>query len=173
MNIVDRPSPNKGARPTGVTPDMVIIHGTAGKSDAGDVDWCTRAEAKVSYHYIIGRDGTIYRLVDEDERAWHAGVSEWEGRSNCNDYSIGIGFSNDGEQPFTHAQYVAGGCLLADITRRRKLASSRIVGHCQVSPGRKTDPWLHFWWSKLLGCMWAALEAPPERVVWVDGKRIP
>src|SRR5690606_41510569 len=111
MNIVDRPSPNKGARPTGVTPDMVIIHGTAGKSDAGDVDWCTRAESKVSYHYIIGRDGTIYRLVDEDERAWHAGVSEWSGRWNCDPYSIGIGLRNDGQVALTPAEHVDGGGL--------------------------------------------------------------
>ena len=66
-----------------------------------DLDWMGRAESQVSYHYLIGRDGAVYRLVPEDRRAWHAGASVWEGRANCNDYSIGIGLSNDGRGSYT------------------------------------------------------------------------
>lgn len=175
MTYIDRPSPNHGARPAGVNPDLIIVHGSAGKSDEGDLSWIESSKSQVSYHYLIGRDGRVYRLVDEDRRAWHAGKSAWESRSDCNDYSIGIGLSNDGVEPFTHAQYVACGTLLADIVRRRHIPTSRIVGHYHVSPGRKTDPWYTFHWAKALGCMWAALDAPESTndVMWVDGKRVP
>ncbi|HEX7049110.1 MAG TPA: N-acetylmuramoyl-L-alanine amidase, partial [Longimicrobiales bacterium] len=105
--ILDRPSPNHNARPAGVRPDLIVIHGTAGETDAGDLAWCRDPKSQVSYHYLIGRDGRIYRLVPEERRAWHAGVSGWEGRQGCNDYSIGVGLCNDGREPYTPAQYDA------------------------------------------------------------------
>src|SRR5690606_39685224 len=83
-SIIRRDSPNHGPRPAGVAPSLIVVHGTAGRTDAGDVDWCTQPESQVSYHYIVGRDGTLYALVPEDRRAWHAGRSEWEGRQNVN-----------------------------------------------------------------------------------------
>lgn len=151
MAIIEQPSPNHGPRPFGVRPDLIVIHGTAGRSDMADLDWMGRAESQVSYHYLIGRDGAVYRLVPEDRRAWHAGASVWEGRANCNDYSIGIGLSNDGREPYPAAQIDAAGKLVADLCDRYGIPLRRVVGHCHVSPGRKTDPWLHFEWGRLFG----------------------
>ena len=151
MAIIEQPSPNHGPRPFGVRPDLLVIHGTAGRSDMADLDWMGRAESQVSYHYLIGRDGAVYRLVPEDRRAWHAGASVWEGRANCNDYSIGIGLSNDGREPYPAAQIDAAGALVADLCERHGIPLRRVVGHCHVSPGRKTDPWLHFEWGRLFG----------------------
>lgn len=150
MTVHDSPSPNHGPRPAGTSVDLVVIHGTAG-TDAGDLDWCTRPGAGVSYHYLILRDGTVHRLVAEDRRAWHAGASSWQGRPNCNDYSIGVGLSNRGPgEPYTEAQYRALRELVRDIMRRRPaITRERIVGHADVSPGRKSDPWPHFDWSRL------------------------
>lgn len=149
MTIVDRPSPNQGSRPAGTSPALVVVHGTAG-TDAGDLDWLTRADSQVSYHYLIQRTGQVYRLVNEERRAWHAGKSEWRGRTDCNDYSIGIGFSNLGKsEPYTDAQYEAGGRLLREILGRWTLDFDAVVGHFHVSPGRKTDPWYAFHFGAL------------------------
>lgn len=153
MTYIERPSPNQNARPAGEAPSLIVLHGTAGKSDAGDVSWCQSPQAKVSYHYIVGRDGSVYRLVPDDRRAWHAGKSEWGGRANCNDYSIGIGFSNDGREPFTARQYVAGAQVVADVCARWRIPWHRIVAHYHVSPGRKTDPWYHFEWARLFSAL--------------------
>lgn len=153
MTIRDRMSPNQGPRPAGTRPDLIIIHGTAGRSDSADLDWLSRRESQVSYHYLVGRTGTIYRLVPEDRRAWHAGASIWDGRANCNDYSIGIGLSNDGREPYPAAQIDAAGKLVADLCRRYAIPLSRVVGHCHVAPGRKADPWLHFEWGRLFAAV--------------------
>lgn len=154
MTIIQRPSPNHNPRPKSEAPSLIIIHGTAGTSDEGDVSWCCTPKPKnpnpVSYHYIVGRTGQIYQLVGDKERAWHAGVSTWEGRENCNDYSIGVAFSNDGEEPFTPEQYKAGHALLTMLMTKHGIGWSRVVGHQHVSPGRKTDPWLHFRWTALV-----------------------
>lgn len=148
--IIETGSPNHHSRPPGTVVDLIVIHGTAG-TDAGDLAWCTNPRSGVSYHYLILRDGTVHRLVSELRRAWHAGVSSWEGRSNCNDYSIGIALSNRGPgELYTDAQYTALRTLIADIQERRpEITRDRIVGHHQVSPGRKLDPWDHFDWSQL------------------------
>lgn len=151
MIIVESVSPNEGPRPGGVVPDLIVLHGTAGKSDRADVAWCTNSTAKVSYHYIVGRDGRIYSLVSEDRRAWHAGLSAWKGRANCNDFSIGIGLSNAGNgELYTDGQYKVLGELVADIRARRSIPWKRVVGHYHISPGRKTDPWYTFEWMRIV-----------------------
>ena len=153
---IDVPSPNANARPAGVGPELIVLHGTAGRTDAGDVAWCTDPAANVSYHYLVGRTGLIYRLVPNERRAGHAGVSEWRGRSDVNDFSIGIGICNAGAgEPYRAEQYEATGELVAALTEAYDLDYGEVVGHCHVSPGRKTDPWLHFHW----GAMFARAEA--------------
>lgn len=149
LHIIESGSPNHHARPAGTVVDLLVIHGTAG-TDAGDLAWCTDPRSGVSYHYLILRDGTVHRLVDERRRAWHAGASQWQGRANCNDYSIGIGLSSRGpDEGFTGAQYDALIALTRDIQARRpEITPERIVGHADVSPGRKTDPWPVFDWSR-------------------------
>lgn len=107
MRVTDTPSPNQGARPAGVTPRLVVIHGTVG-TDIGDLLWLRDKKSQVSYHYLLQRDGEIYRLVQPERRAWHAGASSWAGVPNVNDFSIGIGLSNLGNgEPYTEAQYAA------------------------------------------------------------------
>lgn len=152
MTIVESPSPNHGPRPAGAVVDLLVIHGTAG-SDQGDLSWCrTPAPANpapVSYHYLILRDGTVHRLVQEERRAWHSGASSWQGRADCNNYAIGVGLSNKGPgEEYTKAQLMALVALTLDILRRNPaITRERIVAHAAVAPGRKTDPWAHFPWD--------------------------
>lgn len=160
MTIVERPSPNHSDRPKGTLPDLVVIHGTAGETDAGDLSWLTSPASQVSYHYLVGRDGRVYRLVPDELRAWHAGRSIWEGRADCNDYSIGVGVANDGAEPYTVRQYAAASVLAAELMHRHHIPMHRIVGHHHVSPGRKTDPWLHFEWMRFAATLTGALGAP-------------
>lgn len=150
MNIIDSPSPNQNDRPEGVKPRLIVIHGTVG-SDAGDLDWLRKAESKVSYHYLVQRPGTIHRLVRPERRAWHAGKSSWKGAPDVNDFSIGIGLSNMGTEPFTDAQYDAAAWLCSVFRKEFGIRMSSIVGHYHVSPGRKTDPWYSFEWGRLFG----------------------
>lgn len=133
-------SPNKKARPAGVKPSLVVIHATAGKSDAGDLSWICNPTSKVSYHYLIGRDGTIYELVDPKEQAWHAGESEWKGRKFCNVYSIGVAWCNrnDGAEPLTGKQMWAAHLLLDWLAERFPIAE--VVTHKDIAPIRKADP---------------------------------
>ena len=152
LQIHDRPSPNHGARPRDVRPDLIVVHGTAGGSEEGDLSWLCSRDSQVSYHYLIGRDGRVYGLVPDDRRAWHAGSSGWQGRDDCNNYSIGVALSNRGPgrtpEPYTDAQYASLVELTRDLMQRWGIARDRIVGHADVSPGRKTDPWAHFDWSR-------------------------
>jgi N-acetylmuramoyl-L-alanine amidase len=142
--ILHRPSPNWNARPGGIAPTGILLHATAGKSTAGDVEWCCSPKSQVSYHDIIGRDGTCYRLVDPLKRAWHAGVSSFRGQGDCNGYMIGVAFSNDntGVEPYSEAQLAAGATLVAGYMKRFGIPMDRVTRHKDVAlpAGRKTDP---------------------------------
>ncbi|HYW05492.1 MAG TPA: N-acetylmuramoyl-L-alanine amidase, partial [Longimicrobium sp.] len=85
MDIIDSPSPNHNARPAGAKPTLIVIHGTVG-SDSGDLGWIRDPVSKVSYHYLIQRNGKTHRIVRPEQRAWHAGESVWDGKKNVNDY---------------------------------------------------------------------------------------
>jgi len=88
--------------------------------------------------------------VDIYQRAWHAGESSWAGRARCNDYSIGIELEGSDELPFTNRQYVALAGLIAELRARMPtIAPARIVGHCDVAPGRKSDPGPCFDWQRM------------------------
>ncbi len=104
---------------------------------------------KVSAHILIRRDGEVVQYVSFDKRAWHAGVSEFQGVSNCNDFSIGIELEGCDTQSYEPVQYRR----LASITRVLQrtypaITSKRITGHCDIAPGRKTDPGPHFDWAR-------------------------
>jgi N-acetylmuramoyl-L-alanine amidase len=133
-------SPNHKARPAGVTPSHIVLHASAGKSDVGDLDWICRKESGVSYHYLVGRDGSIYELVSPKMQAWHAGVSEWKGRKYVNQFSIGCAWANrhDGVEMLTGAQLKAMRELLDHLADTH--GALEVVTHADVSPGRKTDP---------------------------------
>jgi AmpD protein len=103
---------------------------------------------RVSAHFLIRRDGTIVQFVPCGRRAWHAGVSSWQGRERCNDFSIGIELEGCDSVPFDDRQYVA----LARLTRRlrRRYPLRHIAGHADIAPGRKTDPGPGFDWPRYL-----------------------
>jgi len=112
-------------------------------------------EAKVSAHYFIDEDGRIVRLVDEERRAWHAGVSCWQGRERLNDCSIGIEIVNPGHEwgyrPFTELQYQALEWLCPPLMKRFAIPPLRVLGHSDVAPDRKDDPGELFDWKRLAG----------------------
>ncbi|MGR9114160.1 MAG: 1,6-anhydro-N-acetylmuramyl-L-alanine amidase AmpD [Gammaproteobacteria bacterium] len=111
-------------------------------------------QLKVSAHVLIRRDGEIVQFVPFDKRAWHAGPSEYRGRSRCNDFSIGIELEGTETVPFTETQYRQAAdvikCLFINYPR---LSKNTITGHSDIAPGRKTDPGASFDWDKLLGLL--------------------
>ena len=111
-------------------------------------------DLKVSAHFFIRRTGQVIQFVSVDKRAWHAGVSSWHGRERCNDFSVGIELEGSDSRPFTSKQYQ---CLVHLISAVRQHYPIRhIAGHCDIAPGRKTDPGPCFDWTclrRLLGVM--------------------
>lgn len=141
MTIITRASPNHGTRPIGVPISCVVLHADASTNEEGTLSWLEAPKSGVSYHYLIGRDGTVYKIVPDSRRAWHAGISEFHGVRNVNDFSIGVSFSNDqAGEPFKPAALGAGVQLVADLCQRWSIALTRITTHAVISPGRKHDP---------------------------------
>ncbi|MBL0644166.1 1,6-anhydro-N-acetylmuramyl-L-alanine amidase AmpD [Aeromonas veronii] len=105
-------------------------------------------QLRVSAHCLIRRDGELVQYVPFGARAWHAGVSSWQGREACNDFSIGIELEGTDETPYTEAQYRAlVGLTRAILERYPAITHEKIVGHCDIAPGRKTDPGASFQWD--------------------------
>ena len=153
MHLIDRPSPSQGARRGGATPDLVVIHHTAMDTAAAALDRLCDPGSEVSAHYLIGEDGTVWRLVAEDRRAWHAGAGAWGDVSDVNSRSIGIELANPGPlaglPPFAAPQMAALEVLLADILARWAIPPERVIAHSDAAPGRKTDPGPKFDWQRL------------------------
>ena len=139
------PSPNLDDR----RPSMIVLHYTSNTSAAHALNTLTDPDRKVSAHYLIARDGTLYQLVPENMRAWHAGQSYWAGITDVNSGSIGIELDNDGQTPYDPAQISTLEALLQDLRVRYRIRAENIVGHSDVSPGRKIDPGLYFPWKQL------------------------
>ncbi len=140
-----RPSPNFDERKA----NFVIIHHTSDDNIAQALGTLTNPLRAVSAHYLIGRDGKIYQLVDERARAWHAGQSKWGNNSDLNSSSIGIELDNSGQEPFPEPQISALLGLLADIKQRLGIPRANFLGHADVAPKRKTDPSRYFPWQRL------------------------
>ncbi|WP_323887987.1 1,6-anhydro-N-acetylmuramyl-L-alanine amidase AmpD [Aeromonas veronii] len=105
-------------------------------------------QLRVSAHCLIRRDGELVQYVPFGERAWHAGVSSWQGREACNDFSIGIELEGTDETPYTEAQYRVLAVLTRAISEHYPaITHEKIVGHCDIAPGRKTDPGASFQWD--------------------------
>lgn len=150
--IIDRLSPNfddRGDQPV----DMLVLHYTGMESASAALDRLVDPAAQVSAHYLIDEDGSIYRLVDEAKRAWHAGASFWRGATDINRRSIGIELVNPGHEfgyrPFPEAQMAALADLAVDIVRRHAIPARNVVGHSDVAPRRKMDPGELFDWQRL------------------------
>lgn len=143
------PSPNFGARRDGLTPELVVIHFTAMASAEAALERLCSGEHDVSCHYLIGRNGTLWQLVDEAQRAWHAGVGTWAGRGDVNSRSIGIELDNSGLSPFSEPQMARLTALVSGIRRRWGIPVQGVIGHSDFAPGRKADPGRRFDWRRL------------------------
>lgn len=153
LPVIWRPSPNFNERPDGAPIDMIVIHYTDMETGEAALSHMCSPDAKVSSHYMIEEDGRIFQLVEEEKRAWHAGVSAWRGRVNLNDYSIGIELCNPGHShgyyPFPEAQMQALAALCKGIMARHPVPPENVVGHSDIAPGRKQDPGPLFDWEWL------------------------
>lgn len=136
------PSPNFNERSDPENITTIVIHATANSTLIGVISWFQNPTAYVSAHYVIGKDGKIVQMVKDEDRAWHAGKSEWRGVPNVNDYSLGIELVNlnDGQDPYPEAQYESLVKLCQALVYEYNILIEDIVGHYHVSPGRKTDP---------------------------------
>lgn len=143
------PSPNAGPRRDGLRPELVVLHYTAMNSAAVALERLCDASAEVSAHYLIGGDGTVWQMVREDLRAWHAGAGEWAARGDVNSRSIGIELDNRGTHPFSQPQMSALEALLAGILLRWEIAPQGVIGHSDMAPARKFDPGPRFDWRRL------------------------
>lgn len=151
-------SPNYGQRKEGLQPYMIVLHYTGRPTAREALEWLCDPEKEVSAHYVIDEDGTTYQLVEEDKRAWHAGVSEWQGETDINSASIGIELVNPGHEfgyrPFPHEQMAALATLCKDIMARHDIQF--VLGHEDVAPGRKEDP------GELFDWLWLAEHGVPS-----------
>ncbi len=143
---------------------MLVLHYTGMPSAEGALRWLCDARSKVSCHWFVFEDGRIVRVVDEDRRAWHAGVSSWRGAENLNDRSIGIEIANPGHEhgyrPFPEAQVAAVVDLCADIVARHGIPARNVLAHSDVAPLRKEDPGELFPWDRLAEAGVGHLVAP-------------
>jgi AmpD protein len=158
------PSPNFGPRPPGAMVDLIVIHAISlppGQYGGDEVqrlftntlDWNAHPYfksiegAQVSAHFYVRRNGELWQFVSADDRAWHAGVSSYRGRSDCNDDSIGIELEGAEGSAFEAAQYETLASLCAAIPQR--YAISHVAGHEHIAPDRKKDPGEGFEWALL------------------------
>lgn len=155
MEIIESPSPNHNERPAGDAVSCLVVHYTGMQSGAAALQRLVDPAAAVSAHYLIEEDGLIYRLVDEERRAWHAGRSLWGGRDDINSVSVGIELVNPGHQwgyrAFPPAQMQSFIRLAREIIGRHRILPERILGHSDVAPDRKEDPGELFDWAWCAG----------------------
>jgi N-acetylmuramoyl-L-alanine amidase len=153
MRIIELPSPNQDARPDRLPIDMLVLHYTGMRSGAEAIARLRDPVARVSSHYVVETDGAVFRLVDENRRAWHAGLSHWRGASALNGRSIGIEIVNPGHEfgysPFPALQMAAVCDLCLAILARHPIAARDVVAHSDIAPDRKQDPGELFDWEGL------------------------
>ncbi|MEO5374229.1 MAG: N-acetylmuramoyl-L-alanine amidase [Alphaproteobacteria bacterium] len=151
--MIERPSPNFDDRRDAQPIDMLVLHYTGMTSAAAALERLCDPSAKVSAHYLIDEDGTVVRLVAEEARAWHAGVSCWRGHRDINSRSIGIELVNPGHEfgyrSFPEPQMASLEGLARDIVARHPIPPRNVVGHSDIAPTRKQDPGERFDWGRL------------------------
>ncbi|VEJ54235.1 1,6-anhydro-N-acetylmuramyl-L-alanine amidase AmpD [Pragia fontium] len=159
------PSPHFDERPAGEIPSLLVIHNISlppaqfggpyidqlftGTLDANEHPYFAEiCHLRVSAHCLIRRDGEIIQYVPFDKRAWHAGVSLFQGRERCNDFSIGIEMEGTDDLDFTPQQYQSLNQVTRLLMDHYPITSEQITGHSDIAPGRKTDPGPHFDWKR-------------------------
>jgi len=130
-------------------PNYVIIHFTAQDSAVQTLKTFTVVKTQVSAHYVIGRDGKIYHLLNDYLRAWHAGISKWGSITDMNSSSIGIELDNNGSEPFSTVQINSLLALLSRLKKAYNIPAANFIGHQDIAPGRKPDPGPQFPWQIL------------------------
>lgn len=130
-------------------PNYVIIHFTAQDSAAQTLKTFTIARTQVSAHYVIGRDGHVYHMLNDYLRAWQAGISRWGSITDMNSCSLGIELDNNGSEPFASAQINSLLALLAQLKKAYNIPTANFIGHQDIAPGRKPDPGPYFPWQTL------------------------
>jgi N-acetylmuramoyl-L-alanine amidase len=173
LEIRERVSPNHGPRGEPARIDMLVLHYTGMKSAEAAIERLCDPNAKVSAHYVVEENGGIWRLVPEARRAFHAGISCWEGESALNTVSLGIEIVNSGHEwgyrPFPEEQMASVETLCRDLVSRYSIPPHRIVGHSDIAPERKSDPGELFDWPRLARAgigIW-----PPVNLVTSDRRR--
>lgn len=179
LKIIQAPSPNFDERTLPIS--LLILHYTGMETGEAALERMRDADAKVSAHYMVEEDGRIFQLVDEESRAWHAGVSEWQGETNINSNSIGIEIVNgghdhpntDGSLPdFPDVQINAVIALSKDIMKRH--GELTLLGHSDIAPARKIDPGENFPWQGLAAAglgLWPDVMTDDRRVLFEIGSR--
>lgn len=153
LRIRDLPSPNQDERPTDEPIDMLILHYTGMRSAQEAIDRLRDPVARVSSHYVVDEDGAVLRLVPEERRAFHAGISFWRGHTTLNNRSIGIEIVNPGHEwgyrDFPVLQLAAVCDLCLGILSRHPIPARNVIAHSDVAPDRKEDPGEKFDWRAL------------------------
>lgn len=161
-------SPNWDERPAAAAVELIVVHGISLPPGSFETRWIEALftntldcqadpyfarlkDLYVSAHLLIDRDGEPTQFVPLTGRAWHAGVSSFQGRPRCNDFSIGIEFVGADDIPYTPAQYEMGARIVKRLLEHYRLTPDRVVGHCDIAPGRKTDPGPSFDWRGFRG----------------------
>ena len=162
------PSPNCNARHKDSVIELIVVHGISlppGQYGGPEIEefftntldpnahayFAEIAGLEVSAHFLIRRTGEVVQFVSTDARAWHAGVSCWQGREKCNDFSIGIELEGHDDETYTDPQYDALNLLVMSLRKQYPgIRHDAIVGHSDIAPGRKTDPGTAFDWSRLI-----------------------
>ena len=159
MSAIWYPSPNAGARRGGLVPSLIVLHYTGMRNAQDALARLCAAEAQVSAHYVIATCGTLWQLVREEQRAWHAGAGAWRGQSDINSRSIGIELVNSGFQPFSEPQMRRLEALMGEVMARWQIPPVNVIAHADMAPERKEDPGPRFDWRRL---------ARKELALWVD-----
>lgn len=152
ITAIQSPSPNHDAR-DGNRISILVLHYTGMQTGEAALQRLCDPAARVSSHYLVEEDGRVFQLVDENNRAWHAGVSSWAGAHNVNSISVGIEIVNPGHEygyrAFPDVQMDAVEALSKEIAARHGIAKTHVVGHSDIAPARKDDPGELFDWDRL------------------------
>ncbi len=175
MQVTRADSPNFNDRRHPL--DMLVLHYTGMATGEDALERMCDPEAEVSAHYMVWEDGRVTQLVDEDKRAWHAGVSSWQGQQDLNSRSIGIEIVNGGHDfplpdgslpPYPRPQIHALLDLVHDILGRHAIPATRILGHSDIAPLRKQDPGEHFPWERLARAgigLWPQIDGTTKEII--------
>src|SRR6266446_336815 len=171
-------SPHFDARPAGVLPELIVVHGISLPPGEFGGPWIDRlftnslpadvhpyfaevSALRVSSHLVVTRDGAVTQYVGFTERAWHAGKSMYQGREACNDFSVGVELEGTDTLPYEPAQYVALAEVVAALCAAYpRLSPDRLAGHSDIAPGRKTDPGPAFDWPRARRLLAEAVRQP-------------